>query len=129
MRSTFGLKLDVMKGLNISNTISIDYSQNNRNFFSPSWLNDPKESMTNGEVAREYTVLDEALLNFQREFAGRHKLEMMLGYSYQYDQYNYVGGSAKNGPSDYVHYATQHGWPGTTDRGYYVEPMKDYNPI
>lgn len=52
--STFGLKLDVMKGLNISNTISIDYSQNNRNFFSPSWLNDPKESMTNGEVAREY---------------------------------------------------------------------------
>ena len=126
LRSTFGLKLDVMKGLNISNTISIDYSQNNRNFFSPSWLNDPKESMTNGEVAREYTVLDEALLNFQREFAGRHKLEMMLGYSYQYDQYNYVGGSAKNGPSDYVHYATQHGWPGTTDRGYYVEPMKDY---
>lgn len=65
-------------------------------------------------------------MNFQREFAGRHKLEMMLGYSYQYDQYNYVGGSAKNGPSDYVHYATQHGWPGTTDRGYYVEPMKDY---
>lgn len=109
LRSTFGLKLDLMKGLNISNTISLDYSQNNRNYFSPSWLNDPKESLTNGEVSREYTILDEALINYQQIFGERHKLDVMLGYSYQYDQYNYIGGTAQNGPSDYVHYATKYG--------------------
>lgn len=115
-----------MKGLNISNTISLDYSQNNRNYFSPSWLNDPKESLTNGEVSREYTILDEALINYQQIFGERHKLDVMLGYSYQYDQYNYIGGTAQNGPSDYVHYATKYGWPSLADRDYYTQDLKDY---
>ena len=126
LRSTFGLKLDLMKGLNISNTISLDYSQNNRNYFSPSWLNDPKESLTTGEVSREYTILDEALINYQQIFGERHKLDVMLGYSYQYDQYNYIGGTAQNGPSDYVHYATKYGWPSLADRDYYTQALKDY---
>ena len=73
---------------------SLDYSQNILNYFSPSWLNDPKESLTNGEVSREYTILDEALINYQQIFGERHKLDVMLGYSYQYDRYNYIGGTA-----------------------------------
>lgn len=50
----------------------------------------------------------------------------MLGYSYQYDQYNYIGGTAQNGPSDYVHYATKYGWPSLIDRDGYTEALKDY---
>lgn len=50
----------------------------------------------------------------------------MLGYSYQYDQYNYIGGTAQNGPSDYVHYATKYGWPSLADRDYYTQALKDY---
>lgn len=128
LRTSFGLKVDLMEGLNVTNTASIDYSQNNRNYFAPSWLNEYKESKTNGEVAREYSLLDEVLLNWKRTFAERHKVDVMLGYSYQYDQYNYIGGEANNGPSDYVHYATETGWGSGIDRygnGYW-EPYKNY---
>lgn len=126
LRSTFGLKLDIIEGLNIMNTASLDYSQNNRNYFMPSWLDDKKRSRTNGEVGRDFMLLDELLVNFNRTFRDKHKLELMLGFSYQYDQSNYIGGEANNGPSDYVHYAPGDGWDDILMEGGNPRALKDY---
>lgn len=111
LRSSFGLKLDIMKGLNLSSTLSVDYTQNNRNYFAPSEVNSEKRSLTTGEIARDLMLLNENLLSFKRTFDERHTVDVMLGYSYQYDQSNYIGGQAENGPSDLVKYATKKGWP------------------
>lgn len=110
LRSTFGLNMDIAEGFNIMNTASLDYNQNNRNYFQPSYMNDKNRSRTNGEIGRDFMLLDELLANYKRTFAEKHKLDVMLGFSYQYDQSNYIGGEANNGPSDYVHYAPGDGW-------------------
>ena len=110
LRSSFGLNYDICKGANFSTTFSIDYSQNNRNLFSPSTLNERKESMTTGEIARNMMVLNESLFNYKIS-VNNHNIDLMLGFSYQYDEENYIGGTAENGPSDLVHYATDKGWP------------------
>ncbi|MEG2340231.1 MAG: TonB-dependent receptor, partial [Odoribacter sp.] len=110
LRSSFGLKLELMRGLDLSSTLSVDYTQNNRNHFVPAAMNKENESLTTGEVAREMMVLNENLLTFKRSFLAKHNVDVMLGYSYQYDQSNYIGGQAIDGPSDLVKYATKKGW-------------------
>lgn len=111
LRSNFGLKLDIMKNLSLSNTVSLEYSQNNRNVFIPAALSEFNRSRSTGQISRDMMLLDELLLNYNLRLKNGHNFDAMLGYSYQYDTYNYNSGSGQNGPSDYVHYVTEHGWP------------------
>lgn len=126
LRASFGLKVKVFEGLDVNNTLSLDYTQNNRNYFAPSWIDDEKESQSTGEVARSYTLLDELLVTYKRVFLERHQLDVMLGFSYQYDQENYIAGVGLNGPSDYVHYVGSQGWPDLKDEDGYYYAMKNY---
>lgn len=126
LRTSFGLKGKICKGLEINNTLSLDYTQNNRNYFAPSWIDDEKESQSTGEIARSYTILDELLLTYTKVIADVHQFDVMLGYSYQYDQENYIAGVGKGGPSDYVHYVGNVGWPDLKEDYGYTYPMKNY---
>lgn len=111
LRTSFGLKVDILKNLNISNTTSLEYAQNNRNFFSPSTLNELKHSSSTGEISRDMMLLNETVINYGLRLNSGHNFEVMLGHSYQHDTYNYNAGLAMNGPSDLVYYATELGWP------------------
>lgn len=111
LRTNFGLKFTPIKGLEASTNLSLDYSQNNRNHFSPASMNYLNQSSTTGEIGKDYTVLNETLLKFKKSINENHNIDLMLGFSYQYDQTNYIGGIAHNGPSDLVKYATKKGWP------------------
>ncbi len=127
LRSSFRVQYDISKNLNISNTTSIDYSQNNRNSFIPAALDYYKETKTIGEIARQNMFLNESLLNYKKSFNTVHNFELMAGLSFQRDEYNYIGGSAKNGPSDKIHYAGGDGWPDIKVRSeYYTEGLKNY---
>lgn len=116
LRSTFGLGIDIMKGLKLTGNLSLDYAQNNRNNFAPSTYNSYKESLSQGEIARDMTLLTEELLTYKNTFGKDHNLDVMLGFSYQYDESNYIGGHGENGPSDLVQYVTEGGWPSYVER-------------
>ena len=127
LRSTLGLNLSIINDLTLKNNLSLDYSQNNRNLFAPSYLDENNRSSTNGEIGKNYTILNELIAHYKKTFLGVHKIDAMAGYSYQYDRSDYIGGMASNGPNDYVHYAVEHGW---SDYVYHspswIETMKNY---
>ena len=50
-------------------------------------------------------VLNENLLTYKRTFGESHSLELLGGFSYQYDQEEYNGGYARKSPSDKIYYA------------------------
>ena len=128
LRNTFGVGVDIVQGLKLTANLSIDYGQNNRNNFIPSKLTTMKESESQGEIARDMTVLNENLLTFKRTFHGAHTFDVMMGFSYQYDESNYMAGYGQNGPSDMVHYVGDKGWPShiIRDNGQ-VNVLKNYS--
>lgn len=128
LRNTFGLGFDIIQGLKLTANLSVDYGQNNRNNFIPSTLTSTKESESQGEIARDMTVLNEDLLTYKRTFKEAHAFDLMLGFSYQYDESNYIGGYGQNGPSDMVHYVGEKGWPSYVIReNGQVNVFKEYN--
>jgi TonB-linked SusC/RagA family outer membrane protein len=126
VRSTFGVDVDLLDGLKFSNKTSVDFSQNNRNYFAPSSLDNQGRTVSTGEVARNLMLLNESLLTYKYSLNETHNFDAMFGVSYQKDEHNYNGGTAKGGPSDAIHYVGDRGWPVFIDHGNWVEGMKNY---
>jgi TonB-linked SusC/RagA family outer membrane protein len=127
LRTSFKLEYQIMKDLNFSNAVSIDYSQNNRNSWLPGVLDYYNESKSIGEIARNKMFLNESLLNYKKTINEDHNIDVMLGLSFQRDEFNYIAGSAKNGPSDFIHYVGKKGWPDVIERYEdYYEALKNY---
>lgn len=105
LRSNFKLGYDVIDGLNLSTSLAADYSVARRNYFQPSYLSDQGYSKSVGETAVNLMVLNENLLNYNKTIGEDHNINFVGGFSYQYDQMEYNGGSAMNSPSDKIYYA------------------------
>ncbi len=105
LRSNFKLGYEVIDGLNLSSSFAADYSVHRRNYFSPSYLSDEGFSISIGETGVNLMVLSESLLSFNKTLKEDHNFNFVAGFSYQYDQMEYNGGSAENSPSDKIYYA------------------------
>ncbi len=105
LRSNFKVGYDVIPGLNVSASLAADYSIHRRNYFQPSYLDDDGFSKSIGETSINLMVLNEDLVSYQKVFKEHHSLSFMAGFSYEYDQMEYNGGSAENSPSDKIYYA------------------------
>ena len=105
LRSNFRLGYEILEGLNFSTSLAVDYAIARRNYFSPSYLSDDNNSMSLGETGINLMVLNENLLTYKRMFGESHSLELLGGFSYQYDQEEYNGGYAQKSPSDKIYYA------------------------
>ena len=105
LRTNFKLAYQVMEGLDISTSLSADYSIARRNYFQPSYLNSEGYSQSVGETGINLMVLNENLLSYKKHFGEEHNFSFMAGVSYQYDQMEYNGGYAMNSPSDKIYYA------------------------
>ena len=129
LRSNFRLGYEILEGLNFTTSLAADYAIARRNYFSPSYLSDEGNSMSLGETGINLMVLNENLLTYKRTFEESHSLELLGGFSYQYDQEEYNGGYAKKSPSDKIYYAPE-GMPdlGTVGWGDYeeVRALKNY---
>lgn len=118
LRANFKLGYDIIDGLNISTSLAADYSVHRRNYFSPSYLNSNGYSSSVGETAINLMVLNENLLSYQKTIKEYHNISFVAGFSYQYDQMEYNGGSAENSPSDKIYYAPQ-GMPDVGEEEYW----------
>ena len=105
LRSNFKLEYMPIKGLSISASLAADYSIDRRNYFQPSYLSDAGYSKSIGETGVNLMVLNEDIVSYNRMFNDVHSLSVVAGFSYQYDQTEYNGGSAENSPSDKIYYA------------------------
>lgn len=105
LRSNFKLGYEPIEGLNISTSLSADYSIDRRNYFLPSYLSESGYSKSIGETGINLMVLNENILSFNRTLKEDHTIGFVAGFSYQYDQVEYNGGSAENSPSDKIYYA------------------------
>ena len=113
LRTNFRLAYEIIDGLSLSTSLAADYSLNRRNGFTPSYLNTTNRSMSVGETGIDLMVLNENLLSFQRTFKDVHDVNAIFGFSYQYDQTEYNGGSGEDSPSDKIYYVR----PGFPDLG------------
>ena len=114
LRSNFKIGYDIIEGLNFSTSLAADYSINRRNGFTPSYLNSSKRSMSVGETGIDLMVLNENILRYDKKFGNGHDINAVLGFSYQYDQTEYNGGSGENSPSDQIYYVRP-GFPALGD--------------
>lgn len=105
VRTNFKLGYEPIEGLNLSTSLAADYSIARRNYFQPSYLSDRGYSMSLGETGINLMVLNENLLSYKKTFYEDHNFDAIFGFSYQYDQMEYNGGSAMNSPSDKIYYA------------------------
>lgn len=105
LRSNFKVNYQIIEGLNVSASVAADYSVQRRNYFQPSYLDPEGYSMSLGETAVYLMALSENMLSFRKTFKEKHTLDAIAGFSYQYDQSEYNGGSAQNSPSDKIYYA------------------------
>ena len=113
LRSNFKLSYGIIEGLNVSTSFSADYSINRRNGFTPSYLMPKKRSMSVGETGTNLMVLNENLMSYKTTIKDVHNISAVIGFSYQYDQAEYNGGSGENSPSDQIYYVR----PGFPDLG------------
>lgn len=104
-RPTFKLGYEVVDGLYLSSSFAADYSVHRRNYFSPSYLSDEGFSNSVGETGVNLMVLSESLLSCNKTVRENHNFNFVAGFSYQYDQMEYNGGTAENSPSDKIYYA------------------------
>lgn len=105
LRANFKLDYHLIEGLNISTSLATDYSIHRRNYFLPSYLSSDKYSNSIGETAVNLMVLNENLVSYKKLINEDHSFDFIAGFSYQYDQMEYNGGSAANSPSDKIYYA------------------------
>ena len=124
LRSSFKLGYDVIDGLNVSAMLAADYAIHRRNYFQPSYLDEDGFSISIGETAINLMVLNEDIVSYRRTFKEDHNLSVMGGFSYEYNQMEYNGGSAENSPSDKIYYAPS----GMPDLGY-VEQWGSEVPV
>ena len=105
-RANIKIGYDVLEGLNISTSLAADYSIHRRHYFSPSYLDKDGYSMSIGETGINVMALSETMLNYTKTIKEDHTFNLLAGFSYQYDQEEYNGGSGRNSPSDKIQYVS-----------------------
>lgn len=100
------LQYAFLEGLSLTGSASVDFSQSNSNIFSPSWLDVAgwEENRSEGSIPRSISVLGNVLLRYNKSFKEKHNLEVLLGMDINKEQYHYINGYGKGGPSDNIYY-------------------------
>lgn len=105
LRGNFVLSYEIIKGLNVSTSLSLDFNQVNQNFFRPSFLEPTyNESKSSGEVARDLLASNENLINYNFSLKDKHNFEILLGLAYDANKMWTIKGHGLKGPSDLIEY-------------------------
>lgn len=99
------LEYQIIKGLTLSASGSIDFSQGNMNKFTPSTMDASyHENKSEGAVDRTIMLSTEELLRYSNSIGEVHNFDIVLGYNVNKEQNFYIGGWGSNGASDDIYY-------------------------
>lgn len=123
------LGIDIIKGLQFTASLGLDFSQNNTNVFEPSYLDREGENKSTGWINRNIGITQENLLKYTRNINDIHRFELLAGLTYTENQAHEIKGYAKRGSSDNIYYVdgnhpSTHDY-GTPDRPN-VQALKEY---
>lgn len=105
LRTNLVLAYEIVKGLSLSTSVALDYSQGNRNQFTPTYLNPTyKETKSLGEITRDLLVSNENLLTYTFSIKEKHNFDLLLGLAYDASKSWSNSGSGSGGPSDNIWY-------------------------
>ena len=106
LRESMVLSWQIIPGLTVSTSASMDFNQVNQNFFRPSYL-DPtyRESKSTGTVERDILLSNENLINYNFS-AGSYNFDLLAGLSFDANKIWTIGGYGLGGPSDNVYYVS-----------------------
>ena len=124
-RLSVALTYNIADWLRISSTNSIGYTLSKQNTFTPMELTTDGKTATQGSFLENRTLLTENLLVFNKQFKD-HKVEALAGISTQMDEEHVVGGIAKGGPNNQVHYA-KNKWPAIDNSGSTPQALQAYS--
>lgn len=114
VRLSIGINWEILKGLKFSSTASLDHYMTHINTFYPDYLQYDSYSMAEAQNIGMTMLQTENLLTYKFNLQERHNFELMAGTAYNRDQLDIVGGWAKGGPTNQIHYVGD-GWPGLMD--------------
>lgn len=106
LRESLVLSWQIIPGLTVSTSASMDFNQVNQNFFRPGYL-DPayRESKSTGTVERDVLLSNENLINYSFS-AGKNNFDLLAGLSFDANRIWTIGGYGLGGPSDNVYYVS-----------------------
>lgn len=123
------LGVDIIKGLQFTTSLGLDFSQNNSNVFEPSYLSREGENKSTGLINRSIGITQENLLRYTRNINDVHRFELLAGLTYTENQTHAIQGFAERGASDDIYYVDG-SHPSTHDYGTpdnpYVQSLKQY---
>lgn len=107
LRYNLVLDYEIIRNLKLHISGSVDYNQQNQNYFQPSTADKYfNRSKTKGTITKNISLLNENLLSYTFKIKQDHHFDLLLGLSFQKDQDYLNEGQAEGGPNDYVHYAS-----------------------
>ena len=106
LRESMVLSWEIISGLTVSTSASMDFNQVNQNFFRPSYLDSTyKESKSTGTVERDILLSNENLINYNFSVK-KHNFDLLAGLSFDANKIWTISGYGLGGPSDNVYYVT-----------------------
>ena len=117
------VEYELYKGLSLSASGMVDYTQGNTNEFTPSTLDAAyHENRSEGGIRRNVSLATEELLRYKTSIREKHNIELLLGLNVTKEQVFYISGSGKRGISDYVYYYPKSIEGGVHDYGTKTNP-------
>lgn len=104
MMNSILLKYEVIKGLTLSTSGSVDMTMGIRNLFRPSTLSTSAINLSIGEIDRYVRLLNENLITYKTTIGERNNIDFLLGHSIQIDDEFYNMSRGMGGASDDIHY-------------------------
>ena len=106
LRANLQLGYEILKGLSISTSFALDYTQANQNQFTPSYLDASgyNESKSSGDIARDMLLSNENLLSYVFSLDEVHNFDLLFGVAYDGSKSWSNGGHGLRGPSDRIEY-------------------------
>lgn len=126
IRASLAVAYEFIKGLKLSSSLSMDFSEGKRNSFTPSYL-DPtdKLSVSTGSISSGTMFSNENLLVYNKTLRNNHNMEVLLGLSYLREAKDQFSASGKGSPSDKIHYVLD-GFPTTYEKYGSIQALQAY---
>lgn len=110
IRLNLGLRWQILKGLKATTSASLDHYLTHTNVFTPDDLTSDKLSKVSAQGVGMTTLQSESMLTYNFSIKEKHNFELMAGTAYNRDILEVIGGTAKGGPTNQIHYVGE-GWP------------------
>lgn len=126
IRASLAVAYEFVKGLKLSSSLSMDFSEGKRNSFIPSYLDAVNNlSISTGSISSGTLFSNENLLVYNKSIRNNHNMEILLGLSYLREAKDQFSGSGKGFPSDKIHYVLD-GFPTTYEEYGSVKSLQAY---